>query len=85
MGAPPRCKRGGATSFLDAKWGYPAARAACASRLGGAADAALLSPRVPPSPAPQLVAGGEFFTLTKVERIEKVSDKLGIPDPALSS
>lgn len=32
----------------------------------------------------QLVAGGEFFTLQKVERIERVSDKLGLRDPALS-
>ncbi|KAI8474606.1 MAG: hypothetical protein J3K34DRAFT_407573 [Monoraphidium minutum] len=35
-------------------------------------------------PPKQLVAGGEFFTLSRVERIEKVSDKLGIPDPHLS-
>lgn len=35
-------------------------------------------------PPKQLVAGGEFFTLQKVERIEKVSDKLGIPDPNIS-
>lgn len=27
----------------------------------------------------QLVAGGEFFVLQKVERVEKVGDKLGIP------
>ncbi|WIA14896.1 hypothetical protein OEZ85_001612 [Tetradesmus obliquus] len=27
----------------------------------------------------QLVAGGEFFVLKKVERVEKVGDKLGIP------
>lgn len=36
-------------------------------------------------PPKQLVAGGEFFTLSRVERIEKVSDKLGIQDPNLLS
>ncbi|WIA35036.1 hypothetical protein OEZ86_003527 [Tetradesmus obliquus] len=30
-------------------------------------------------PPKQLVAGGEFFVLKKVERVEKVGDKLGIP------
>lgn len=29
-------------------------------------------------PPKQLVAGGEFFVLKKVERIERVADKLGI-------
>lgn len=38
----------------------------------------------PPLLSPQLVAGGEFFSLTRVERIDKVSDKLGIADPNLS-
>jgi hypothetical protein len=55
-------------------------------REGGSSSAGLTPlTRLPLSFAPQLVAGGEFFTLQKVERIEKVSDKLGIPDPALSS
>lgn len=35
-------------------------------------------------PPKQLVAGGEFFTLTRVDRVDKVSDKLGIPDPNIS-
>ena len=34
-------------------------------------------------PPKQLVAGGEFFTLARVERVEKVSDKLGLVDPNL--
>ena len=34
-------------------------------------------------PPKQLVAGGEFFSLRRVERIDKVSDKLGLVDPNL--
>ncbi|KIZ04532.1 cytochrome c oxidase subunit 4,13 kD [Monoraphidium neglectum] len=34
-------------------------------------------------PPKQLVAGGEFFTLSRVEKIDKVGDKLGIADPNL--
>ena len=30
-------------------------------------------------PPKQLVAGGEFFVLKRVERVEKVGDALGIP------
>jgi cytochrome c oxidase subunit 5b len=35
-------------------------------------------------PPKQLVAGGEFFSLQRVEHVDKVSDKLGIADPNLS-